>query len=227
MPFVKGPLPQRLKLAHGFGAVAFGVKDSGFSFFLLPFYNLVLGVDASTVGAALATALLIDALVDPLLGHLSDRTYTKWGRRLPWLYLAPIPLAVLWTLLWSPPFTGAPGYWDIVALAVGVRLLLSACEVPSVSLVPEITDDYDERTTLFRYRFLSGWLGGLLMMVLTFTLFLPTPQSPSVRTCYTEHLSMLAQRWLHVHTRCASALAASRKFLTICRAQMIVIGFRS
>ena len=52
MPFVTGPLPQRLKLVHGFGAVAFGVKDSGFSFFLLPFYNLVLGVDASTVGAA-------------------------------------------------------------------------------------------------------------------------------------------------------------------------------
>ena len=42
MPFVTGPLPQRLKLVHGFGAVAFGVKDSGFSFFLLPFYNPVL-----------------------------------------------------------------------------------------------------------------------------------------------------------------------------------------
>ena len=94
MPFVTGPLPQRLKLVHGFGAVAFGVKDSGFSFFLLPFYNLVLGVDASTVGAALAAALVIDALVDPLIGHLSDRTYTKWGRRLPWLYLAPWPKLV-------------------------------------------------------------------------------------------------------------------------------------
>ena len=67
------------------------------------------------------------------------------------------------------------GFLGIVALAVGVRLLLSACEVPSVSLVPEITDDYDDRTTLFRYRFLSGWLGGLLMMVLAFTVFLPTP----------------------------------------------------
>ena len=177
MPFVTGPLPQRLKLVHGFGAVAFGVKDSGFSFFLLPFYNLVLGVDASTVGAALATALLIDAIVDPLIGNLSDRTYTRWGRRLPWLYLAPWPLALLWTVLWSPPFTGTPGFWEIVALAVGVRLLLSACEVPSVSLVPEITDDYDDRTTLFRYRFLSGWLGGLLMMVLAFTVFLPTPAS--------------------------------------------------
>ena len=177
MPFVTGPLPQRLKLAQGFGAVAFGVKDSGFSFFLLPFYNLVLGVDAATVGAALATALVIDALVDPLIGNLSDRTYSRWGRRLPWLYIAPWPLAVLWTLLWSPPFTGTPGYWEIVALAVGVRLLLSACEVPSVSLVPEITDDYDGRTTLFRYRFLSGWLGGLLMMVLSFTVFLPTPEA--------------------------------------------------
>jgi GPH family glycoside/pentoside/hexuronide:cation symporter len=58
-----------------------------------------------------------------------------------------------------------------------VRLLLSACEVPSISLVPEITDDYVERTTLFRYRFLSAWIGGLAMSVLAFSVFLPTPQS--------------------------------------------------
>ena len=50
-------------------------------------------------------------------------------------------------------------------LAVGVRLLLSACEVPSISMVPEITGDYVERTTLFRYRYLSGWLGGLAMLL--------------------------------------------------------------
>jgi GPH family glycoside/pentoside/hexuronide:cation symporter len=177
MSMVAGPLPWRLKLMHGFGAVAFGVKDGGFSFFLLPFYNLVLGVDAGIVGAALATALMIDALADPLIGHLSDRTYTRWGRRLPWLYLAPIPLALMWALLWSPPFTGVPTFWEIVALAVGVRLLLSACEVPSISLVPEITGDYVERTTLFRYRFLSGWVGGLTMSVLAFTVFLPTPEA--------------------------------------------------
>ncbi|MBA4765360.1 MAG: MFS transporter [Erythrobacter sp.] len=187
MAFIAGPLPQRLKLVHGSGAVAFGIKDSGFSFFLLPFYNLVLGVDAGTVGAALATALIVDTMVDPLIGHLSDRTYTRWGRRLPWLYLAPIPLALLWTLLWSPPFTGTPGYWDILALAVGVRLLLSACEVPSVSLVPEITDDYDDRTTLFRYRFLSGWLGGLLMMVMAFSVFLPTPEAQLRPEGYAEY----------------------------------------
>lgn len=177
MALVKGKLPLWLKLVNGSGAIAFGVKDLGFSFFLLPYYNLVLGVEAWLVGAALATALVIDALVDPLIGHLSDRTYTRWGRRLPWLYIAPVPLAFAWALLWSPPFSGTPGFFEIVALAVGVRLLLSACEVPSVSLVPELTDDYDERTTLFRFRFLAGWLGGMLMMVLAFTVFLPTPEA--------------------------------------------------
>ena len=81
--FTTGPLPQRLKIVHGFGAVAFGVKDSGFSFFLLIFYNQVLGMNAALVSAALACALLVDAVIDPILGYLSDRTYTRWGRRLP------------------------------------------------------------------------------------------------------------------------------------------------
>ena len=177
MPFVSGPLPQRLKIIHGFGAVAFGVKDSGFSFFLLIFYNQALGMDAGTVSLALAAALVIDAFVDPLLGNLSDRTYTRWGRRLPWLYAAPIPLAVVWVLLWHPPGGGVPTFWELLAIAVSVRLLLSACEVPSVSLLPEITADYDDRTTLFRYRFLFGWCGGLVMMVLAYFVLMPSAEA--------------------------------------------------
>lgn len=173
MSFVKGPLPQKLKLIHGFGAVAFGVKDSGFSFFLLLYYSQVLGMDAGLVGLILLVALLIDAVVDPILGYLSDRTYTRWGRRLPWLYIAPIPLAFAWIMMWSPPGGEAPSAAGLLGIAVVVRVLLSACEVPSVSLVPEITSDYDERTTLFRYRYLSGWMGGILMMILAYTVFMP------------------------------------------------------
>ena len=170
------PLPMRLKIIHGFGAVAFGVKDTGFSFFLLIFYNQVLGMDAGVVSAALLIALLVDAVIDPILGNLSDRTYTKWGRRLPWLYAAPIPLALMWIMLWSPPGGEAPSFLGLLAIAISVRALLSACEVPSVSLVPELTQDYNERTTLFRYRYLSGWAGGLLMMVLAYTVFMPGPE---------------------------------------------------
>ena len=175
MAYLDGPLSQRLKIVHGFGAVAFGVKDLGFSFFLLIFYNQVLGMDARLVSLALLIALLVDALVDPVIGNLSDRTYTRWGRRLPWLYIAPIPLALMWVLLWSPPGGEAPSFLGLIAIAIGVRVLLSACEVPSISLVPEITQDYDERTTLFRYRFLSGWLGGIVTMILAYSVFMSGP----------------------------------------------------
>lgn len=176
MSFITGPVPLRVKLIQGAGAVAFGVKDNGFSFFLLIFYNQVLGMDAGLVGAALGLALIADALVDPLIGYLSDRTYTRWGRRLPWLYIAPVPLAVMWVFLWNPPGGVAPSFWGLFGICVSVRLLLSACEVPSVALLPEITSDYDERTTLFRYRYLSGWVGGLLMMVLAYFVFMRGPE---------------------------------------------------
>jgi GPH family glycoside/pentoside/hexuronide:cation symporter len=167
------PISLRLRVVHGAGSVAFGVKDNGFSFFLLIFYNQVLGMDAALVSLALLIALLVDALIDPLLGNLSDRTYTRWGRRLPWLYIAPIPLAFAWMMLWSAPAGEPPSFIGLVGIAILVRLLLSACEVPSISLVPEITQDYDERTTLFRYRALAAWLGGLGMMVLAYTVFMP------------------------------------------------------
>ena len=173
MSLVQGKLPLKLKLIQGFGAVAFGVKDIGFQFFLLFFYSQVLGMDAGLVSLALLVALLIDAVIDPIIGNLTDRTYTRWGRRLPWLYIAPIPLAFAWVLLWTATTSGVPTFWDLLWVAVVVRILLSACEVPSVSLIPEITNDYDERTTLFRFRYMSGWLGGILMLTLAYTVFLP------------------------------------------------------
>lgn len=162
----------RIKLFHGSGAVAFGIKDNGFSIFLLTYYNQVLGMEAWLVSLALVIALVVDALIDPFLGNMSDRTYTRWGRRLPWLYLAPVPLAFAWYFLWVPPIEGPPDFWTLLALAITVRLLLSACEVPSTALVPELTRDYVERTTLFRYRFLFGWTGGLITLFLAYQVFL-------------------------------------------------------
>ncbi|MCC6926596.1 MFS transporter [Novosphingobium sp.] len=164
------PLPTRLAFFHGLGSIAYGIKDNGFSTFLLLYCNLVLGMDPRTVSFALMVALVIDGFVDPVVGYLSDRTVTNWGRRLPWLYLAPIPLGLAWYQLWS--LSAAPSFWGLVAMAAAVRLLVSCCEVPSVALVPELTRDYDERTTLMRFRFLFGWGGGLLVMFLAYTVFL-------------------------------------------------------
>ncbi len=170
MSAAQGPVTTRLAVFHGLGSIAYGIKDNGFSTFLLLFYNQVLGMDPRLVSLALMVALVIDGLADPLIGYMSDRTYTRWGRRLPWLYLAPIPLGFAWYVMWLP--SDNPGLLQLIAVAVLVRLLLSCCEVPSVALVPELTRDYDERTTLMRYRFLFGWTGGLAIMLLAYMVFL-------------------------------------------------------
>jgi glycoside/pentoside/hexuronide:cation symporter, GPH family len=167
-----GRVPLHIKVFNGLGSIAYGVKDNGFSTFLLIFYNQVIGLDASLVSLALMMALLIDAVVDPIIGHLSDRTYTRWGRRHPWLYLAPIPLAFAWMLLWSPPANLDHIFAYLVVTAILVRTLVSCCEVPSQSLVPELTADYDERTSITRLRFLFAWMGGLLVFFLANTVFL-------------------------------------------------------
>ena len=170
MSAAQGPVPTRLAVFHGLGSLAYGIKDNGFSTFLLLFYNQVLGMDPRLVSLALAVALVIDGVVDPVIGYLSDRTHTRWGRRLPWLYLAPVPLGLAWAWLWTA--SGEPSLIGLIGMAVLVRILISCCEVPSVALVPELTRDYDERTTLMRYRFLFGWGGGLLVMLLAYTVFL-------------------------------------------------------
>jgi len=73
------------KLAYGVGSVAYGIKDNGFSTLLLLFYNQVVGLPAQMVGLAVMVALIFDAFVDPLIGHLSDNTRSRWGRRHPFL----------------------------------------------------------------------------------------------------------------------------------------------
>lgn len=168
-------LPLRIKIFHGFGSIAYGVKENGFATFLLLFYNQVVGLDAGLVGTAIMVALIADAFVDPIIGEMTDRTQHRWGRRLIWLYCAPIPLAVTWMLLWHPPQAsdGVVIAW-LIGFAIIVRSLVSMCEVPSIALVPELTGDYDERTILMRYRFLFGWTGGLLILILAYGVFFRT-----------------------------------------------------
>ncbi len=173
-------VPLRTKLAYGFGAVAYGIKDNGFSVFLLLFYNQVVGLPAHQVGLAIMVALLVDACIDPLVGHLSDQTHSRWGRRHPWLYLSAVPIALVWVLLWNPP-DASPGvqFAYLIGIAILVRAVVSCYEVPSLALAPEITRDYHERTAVLRYRYLFGWAGGLAMLVLAFAaLLVPEPGHP-------------------------------------------------
>ena len=79
------------KVAYGFGSIAFGVKDQGFRYILLIFYNQVIGLDPRLVAIAIMCALAVDSLLDPIVGQVSDNWRSKWGRRHPFMYAAALP----------------------------------------------------------------------------------------------------------------------------------------
>src|SRR5271170_5033531 len=131
-------LPTRL--FYGFGSVSFGVKDNGFSYFLLLFYNQVMGLPAQLVGLAALIALVFDACIDPLIGQLSDNLRSPWGRRHPFMYAAALPFALAYLALWNPPHWGGGALFGyLVVAAIVIRALSSVFEVPSSALAAEFS----------------------------------------------------------------------------------------
>ena len=162
-----------LKLAHGSGAAAFGIKNGGFDYFLLLFYGTVVGLEPGLVGLAILIALVIDAISDPLVGYWSDNFRSRWGRRHPFMYAAALPVALSYFLLWNPPDWGQTGlFLYLTIIAVLIRTFITFYETPSSALIPEITADYEERTSLQSYRLLFGWSGGNLMTIVMFGVLL-------------------------------------------------------
>ena len=158
---------------YGFGAVAFGVKDNGFSYFLMFYYNQVLGLPGSLAGMAIFIAMIIDAACDPIIGFWSDNTRSRLGRRHPFMYAAALPVAIAYFFIWHPPALSE--FWlfhYLTVLSVLVRLFVSAYETPSTAIVAELTEDYDERTRLLSLRYMFGWVGGLAMAFLMWHYFM-------------------------------------------------------
>jgi glycoside/pentoside/hexuronide:cation symporter, GPH family len=141
------------KLFYGVGSIAFGVKDQGFGTLLLFFYNQVVGLSSATVGLAIAAALVFDAFADPIVGQISDNLRTPWGRRHPFMYAAAIPVAVGYWFLWNPPHLSTRGLlFYLIAVAIVVRTFITMYEIPSSALAPELTTDYDQRTSFLSFR---------------------------------------------------------------------------
>jgi GPH family glycoside/pentoside/hexuronide:cation symporter len=176
MPSAHSPLPPlswSVKAGYGLGQIAEGVKNAGFNFFLFFFYTQVLGVNPSQAGAVLLVATVIDALTDPLMGFLSDRSTFAMGRRQPFLYASAVPMGLSFVLLFTPPGgVGAAGtmLW-LLAFTVLVRTAMTVHQVPYMALGAELSDDYHERTAVVSYRAAFGALGLAGTLVLAWTVF--------------------------------------------------------
>jgi Na+/melibiose symporter-like transporter len=169
------------KLAYAIGSVAFGVKENGFSTFMMIYFNQVLGLSAIYVGIALLIAMAFDAVTDPWIGHISDRWQGRLGRRHGFMYAAILPAALSYFYLWNPPMglQGFSLFLFLTVMAVVVRSALTFFEVPNSAMVPELTQNYDQRTMLSGLRTMIGWIGGVVMAVIAYTVFLvPTQAQP-------------------------------------------------
>lgn len=170
------------RIAYGIGAGAYGIKDGGFSYFLLIFYSQVIGVDARLVGLAITIALLIDAVADPVIGYWSDNLRSRWGRRHPFLYASALPTAGLYFLIWDPPsgWSQMALFWYLLGLATLIRISISFYEIPSTALGPELARSYDERSALFGWRLFFAWVIGSIMTVANFSFIFPAFATPAI-----------------------------------------------
>lgn len=152
-----------LKLAYGIGDVGPAIVAAINGFFLNAFLIEIAGLRPAAAAAIFLLVKIWDAVNDPLIGALSDRTNTRWGRRRPWLLFGAVPFGLAFFLQWYVPELDATGkfvYYLVVALLLDTGF--TAVNVPYTALTPELTEDYDERTSLNAYRFSFSILGGTL-----------------------------------------------------------------
>ena len=146
-------VPTGKKIAYAMPAFFLAVVGIPVYVYIPKFYTDVVGVDIAVLGYLLFSVRLFDALTDPVIGHLSDRTNTSAGRRRPYIALGSVMVAVSMFALFSPPEGSA--LVNTIWFGVAIYLLFlswTAVVVPYESLGPEMTFDYDERTGLFGIR---------------------------------------------------------------------------
>ena len=168
-------LTNRFKVDYSVGAIANGIKTDTFTFFLLFFYSRVIGLDPLLASLAIGLALIIDSFTDPLMGTISDRTNTKYGRRHPFMFVSFLPIAIFYILLFTPkPDWGLSQsqlfLWMFISASM-TRIGMTFFEVPHRSFGAEITKDYLERTKLFSWREMFAWTAGICNAFLAYNIF--------------------------------------------------------
>ncbi|MBE9033623.1 MFS transporter [aff. Roholtiella sp. LEGE 12411] len=172
-------LPFKTKLAYGAGDLGPAITANISIFFLLVFFTNVAGIPAGLAGSILMIGKIWDAVNDPMVGFLTDQTKSRrWGRRLPWLLYGAIPFGIFFFLQWIVPRFSAeqsnniwPLFWYYVAIGVISQVFYTVVNLPYTAMTPELTQDYDERTSLNSFRFTFSIGGSILSLILSKIIF--------------------------------------------------------
>ena len=210
------------KLAYGSGDMGPAITANILVFFLLYFFTNVAGLPAGMAGSILAIGKIGDAINDPIAGILSDRTRTRWGRRIPWMLFGAIPFGIFFFLQWIVPnFSEDPDLnnWYLFAYYIAISILFNlaytAVNLPYTTLTPELTQDYNERTNLNSFRFAFSIGGSILSLILVRVILQVYPGDPKqqyiVVGIVSSLLSVVALFWcvFRIQERGASPLLQS------------------
>jgi GPH family glycoside/pentoside/hexuronide:cation symporter len=163
------PIPT--KIAFGVGEFATATQGYAMHAFLLFYYTQVLGLDGWLTGLALGVAIVFDAVNDPMIGSLSDSFRSKYGRRHPFMWASLLPLSISFYYLWVP-LPGLEGYglfaW-LTVFAILARSFMTFFQIPHNALGAELSPDYGERSRIWGYAQLFGWLGGGSFAAIAYT----------------------------------------------------------
>ncbi len=159
-----GRLPVRTKLGFGVADLGGNLFFTAMGFWSLNYLTDTVAIPAAAAGAAVMIGKLWDAVTDPMMGFISDRTRTRWGRRRPYLLFGAIPLFLsMWFFFTNPhianPFMAT--VWAAFALCL-LNTAYTVVNIPYSSLTPELTQDYHERSSLNGYRFGFAVIGTIL-----------------------------------------------------------------
>ena len=157
-------LPLRTKFVYGIGDWGTSAATTARNLFWLFFIVSVVGLRAEIAGVIILIGRVWDSFNDPLVGFISDRVNTRWGRRRPFLLVGAVPFGITFFLLFFVPSIeselGLAIYYAIVYLIFDT--MFTVINVPYAALTPELTEDYDERSSLAGWRIAIAILASLI-----------------------------------------------------------------
>ncbi|MBQ4833169.1 MFS transporter [Pseudoalteromonas sp. MMG010] len=158
----------REKIAYGLGDTASNIIFQTVMMFLMLYYTDVVGLSPAVVGSMFLAVRVFDAITDPIMGNIADKTHTRWGHFRPYLLWLSLPFALISILAFTTPdLTGD----DKIIYAFSTYSLLmvayTAINIPYCALGGVITTDAKERVTVQSYRFVFGMLGGVIVAACT------------------------------------------------------------
>ena len=161
-------LSRRTKWMYGSGDFGFALTNTILSVYFALFLTEVVGVMPAVAAAAIFIGSTWDYINDPIVGYLTDRTRTRWGRRRPYLLFSALPFTLTFAMLWwIPPFENAAALTAYYALAFALfDTAASFAYMPFYALTPELTSDYDERTGLTGIRMFFSIFASLVAFTL-------------------------------------------------------------